>query len=73
MSNYVYWLQRTDVQHISSRIEKEGLHRALTALGEGAVNISAIVVDDNTTIAQYLKTNHPHITVYRDNWHIKKG
>lgn len=65
------FLQRTEVDDISNRIEVEGCKRSLDELEKAGVTIECMVTDRSPAIKTLLERRH--ILRYNDIWHIVKG
>jgi hypothetical protein len=54
-------------------MEKEGLVRAFTLLGEAGLAIDVIISDRHPQIQKWLRENCKETKHYYDVWHVSKG
>ncbi|XP_072168561.1 uncharacterized protein [Diadema setosum] len=57
----------------SNAMEKEGLVRGLAELQESGVKVKALVIDRHSSVAKWMREEHPDIKHHYDIWHIAKG
>ncbi|XP_053407903.1 uncharacterized protein LOC123549788 [Mercenaria mercenaria] len=57
----------------STRMEIEGLKRAIIGIQEANISVGEVVTDASTTIAAMLRKDHPKVTHSFDTWHGAKN